>query len=160
MDSSMRTQAAAGSVLIGTGVALTDYVESPVRRALAYMGLMGAGVGVIALTTHEEGNRYIFGDDSRLLTDQLRQEIGDLGVTTPGPASDRGALAQHGLLLTGLFVAAFLIFLVLSIRVDMAFTKWITTHLRKRGVGRPYTVVGIIYAALTYATFEIDTRTR
>lgn len=155
----MRAQAAAGSVLIGTGVALNDYVSSPRRRALVYLGLAGAGVSVIALGADEEGNRYIFGDDSRLLADQLRQEIGDLGVTTPGPAADADALAQHGPLSTWLFVAAFLFFLVLSIRVDVAVSRWLSTHLRKRGVGRPYTVVGIIYAALSYAIFELDIRT-
>lgn len=155
----MRAQAAAGSTLIGMGVALNDYVSSPRRRALAYLGLVGAGVSVIALSADEDGHPYIFSDDSRLLNDQLRQEIGDLGVTTPGPAADTDALAQHGPLLTWLFVAAFLLFLVLSLRVDMAVSKWLSTHLRKRGVGRPYTVVGIIYAALSYAIFELDIRT-
>lgn len=56
-------------------------------------------------------------------------------------------------------MAAFLFFLVLSIRVDVAVSRWLSAHLRKRGVGRPYTVVGIIYAALSYAIFELDIRT-
>lgn len=160
MNTWMRTRAAAGAVLIGMGVALPDYVSSPFRRMLAYLGLMSAGVGAIALTTDEGGQRYVFGDDARLLTDQLRREIGDIGVATPGPASDTEGLAPQGPLRTWLFLAAFVVFLVFSVRMDMAFSKWLAGKLRRRGVARPYTAIGVIYAALTYATFEMDIRSR
>ena len=154
---SARLQAALGATLVGTGVALTDYLDSPRHRALAYAGLMGAGIGVIGMLPQGDGSRYLFPDDSTLLNDQLRQELGDLGVT-PGPASDYEGI--RGPVATWLYIGVFLLFAVLIIRLDMAFTKRLARALSRRGVSRPYSVLGIFYAATSYVTCEFDMRSR
>lgn len=152
-----RLQAALGATLVGTGVALTDYLDSPRQRALAYAGLMGAGIGVIGMIPQDDGSRYLFPDDSTLLNDQLRQELGDLGVT-PGPVSDYEGI--RGPVATWLYVGLFLLFTALIIRLDMAFTKRLARVLSRRGVSRPYSVLGILYAVTSYVTCEFDMRVR
>lgn len=152
---SARLQAAAGSLLVGTGVALTDYLDSPRRRALAYAGLMTAGVGVVGMIPRADGGRYLFPDDPTLLNDQLRHQLGDLGIT-PGPASDRSG--ARGPLTTWLYVGLFVLFLAVLIRLDMVLTKRLARFLSRRGITRPYTVIGVFYAAAVYATYEVDMR--
>lgn len=146
-------QAALGATLVGTGVALIDYLDSPRQRTLAYAGLMGAGIGVIGMIPQDDGSRYLFPDDSTLLNDQLRQDLGDFGVT-PGPASDYEGI--RGPVAAWLYVGLFLLFTALIIRLDMAFTKRIARFLSRRGASRPYTLLGIFYAATSYATCELD----
>lgn len=150
---SSRLQAATGSLLVGTGVALTDYLDDPRRRALAYAGLMAAGVGVVGMIPRADGGRYLFPDDPTLLNDQLRHQLGDLGIT-PGPASDRSG--ARGPLTTWLYVGLFVLFLAVLIRLDMVLTKRLARFLSRRGITRPYTVIGMFYAAAVYATYEVD----
>lgn len=157
MDS--RTQVAAGAALVGTGVALTDYLDSPGKRAFAYTALMGVGLGVVGMTTQPDGRRYLFGDDPTLLNDQLRQELGDLGIT-PGPASEADSLILRGPVATWIFIIVFLLIATLLIRLDMAVAKRIARFLSRRGVSRPYSIIGIFYAAAVYAIFELDMRSR
>ena len=150
---STRLQAATGSLLVGTGVALTDYLDSPRHRALAYAGLMAAGTGVVGMIPRADGGRYLFPEDPALLNDQLRQQLGDLGIT-PGPASDHEG--ARGPVATWLYMGLFVLLLAVLIRLDMVLTKRVARFLSRRGITRPYTVIGIFYAAAVYATFELD----
>lgn len=152
-------QAAAGSALIGTGVALNDYVKSPVRRALVYGALVLGGTGVIAFSEDATGKKYIFGEDSTLVFDQIRQDIGDLGIT-PGPDSDAQYINERGPLITWLLLAVFaLAFVTLvyaSVRVDLAVMKKLAGFFEKRGKKHPFSWTGMVYAAAVYAIFELD----
>ncbi|ALC04701.1 hypothetical protein CDES_01105 [Corynebacterium deserti GIMN1.010] len=156
-------QAAAGSAMIGAGVALRDYVQSPWGRALGYGGLVLSGATVIALGETAEGQRGIFGDDNAVVVDQIRQEIGDLGIT-PGPESDVDSVIERGPLVTwlllGLFALTFIALTYLSIRMDFAFMNKLAGFFEKRGATRPFTCTGVIYAAVVYALFEVEMRNR
>lgn len=148
-----RLQAATGSLLMGTGVALTDYLDSPRRRTMAYAGLLTVGIGVIGMIPRAAGGRYLFPDDPALLNDQLRQQLGDLGIT-PGPASDHSG--ARGPVATWIYLGLFLLFFAVLIRVDMVLTKRLARVLSRRGIARPYTVIGMFYAAAVYAAYELD----
>lgn len=119
----MRLQVAAGSALVGAGVAVNDYVQSPVRRAIGYGALALSGATVIAMGQDPTGERSIIAKDSATMLDQIRQEIGDLGVT-PGPESDVDAITERGPLVTWLllavFVVAFFTLAYFSMRMDVA----------------------------------------
>ena len=152
-------QAAAGSALIGAGVALNDYVKSPVGRALGYGGLILGGAGVIAFSEDATGKNYIFGEDSTLVFDQIRQDIGDLGIT-PGPDSDAQYLNERGPLVTWLllavFVVAFVALVYISVRVDMMVMKKLAGFFAQRGAKRPFSCAGMVYAASAYVLFELE----
>lgn len=161
MDTRMRLQVAAGSALVGAGVAVNDYVDSPVRRAISYGALALSGATVIAMGQDPTGERPIIAKDSATMVDQLRQEIGDLGVT-PGPESDVDAVRERGPLLTWLLLAVFVISFVtigyLSFRLDMAVMNKIAKFFEKRGASRPFTCTGVVYAAIVYAMCEWEVR--
>lgn len=159
MDTKMRLQVAAGSALIGAGVASHDYIKSPFGRALSYGSLVLSGAGVIATSQDVSGKGSIFGEDSAVMVDQLRQEIGDLGVV-PGPESDVDAMNERGPLLTwlllGVFALVFVAFIYASIRMDMAIMKKVAGFFHKRGARRPFSCTGMVYAAAIYALYEIE----
>lgn len=161
MDTRTRLQVAAGSALVGAGVAVNDYVDSPVRRALGYGALALSGASVIAVAQDGSGEQSIIAKDSATMVDQLRQEIGDLGVT-PGPESDVDAVSERGPLVTWLLLAVFIIsFAViayLSFRLDMAVMNKIAKFFEKRGASKPYTCTGVVYAAIVYAMCEWEVR--
>lgn len=149
MDS-RRIQRAAGSALIGAAVALPDYVDSPRRRLMGWAALACTGVGVLALDT---GRPELSDPDATLVLDQIRQEIGDVGLT-PGPDSD-----DRGPVLTWLLIAVLLLIfalgVVLSVRLELATLRALAGFFRRRGVPRPYTLTGALYAALLYAILEL-----
>ncbi|BAU94570.1 hypothetical protein N24_0308 [Corynebacterium suranareeae] len=161
MDTRTRLRVAAGSALVGAGVAVNDYVDSPVRRALGYGALALSGASVIAVAQDGSGEQSIIAKDSATMVDQLRQEIGDLGVT-PGPESDVDAVSERGPLVTWLLLAVFIIsFAViayLSFRLDMAVMNKIAKFFEKRGASKPYTCTGVVYAAIVYAMCEWEVR--
>ncbi|ANE02941.1 hypothetical protein [Corynebacterium crudilactis] len=159
----MRMQVAAGSALIGAGVAVNDYVQSPVARAVGYGSLVLSGAAVVAMGQDRSGEKYLFSADSATMVDQIRQEIGDLGVT-PGPESDVDAITERGPLVTWLLLAVFIIAFValvyLSVRLDLAVMKKLAGFFEKRGASRPFTCTGMVYAAAVYAIFELEERTK
>lgn len=163
MDTRMRLQVAAGSALIGAGVAVNDYVQSPVRRAISYGALALSGATVIAMGQDPTGERSIIAKDSATMVDQIRQEIGDLGVT-PGPESDVDAITERGPLVTWLllavFVVAFFTLVYFSMRMDVAVMRRIAKFFEKRGASRPFTCTGMVYAAFIYAICELEARTK
>lgn len=67
--------------LVGTAIALPDYIRSGPLRVLATGGiLLGGGALVAVLNSLDEDP----GNDPRVVMDQFRRSIGDIG-SVPGP---------------------------------------------------------------------------
>lgn len=155
MDS-RRIQRATGSALIGAAVALPDYAAGPRRRFLGQAVLGATGLGSIALGLEDQGERFLTGEDSTVVLDQIRQEIGDLGIT-PGPESDeRGPLLTW--LLIGVLLPVFLVGVVIAVRLELATLRALAGFFRRRGIPRPHTLTGALYAALLFAILELAGR--
>lgn len=119
----------------GVFTAVPDYVHSTPARVVSWVGIAAAFTGTVAAFN-------AFDEDPRNdLTATVERTSG-----TGSPAKTWGLLAGGAALLIG------------SIRLGIAVEKKMAEGLRRRGVKRPYTLLGAGGAALLFAATELEAR--
>lgn len=146
------------ATVTGATVAMPDYISSRAMRA-AVTTVVGAGGGaLIAYLNIRDENP---GDDPAVAVDRMRQSIGDIG-SPEGPGSDTpaGALNLDSPVRTWLILAAAVLLILLSLRLDAVARRWLVRKLRDRGVRRPHTVLGAVAFAVVFLISETSHRDR
>lgn len=142
--------------LVGTAVALPDYIRSGPARALATGAVVLGGAALVAVLNSFDEDPD---NDPTLMVDQLRRSIGDIG-SVPGPESDTppGDFSTASPATTWSVIAGALLVIVVLVRLDAALQRRVVTWLRRRGVSRPNTWLGGIAAAVVFAVSEVSHR--
>jgi len=142
--------------LVGTAVALPDYLRSGPLRALAVGGLLvGGGALVAVLNSFDEDPD----NDPRLMMDQFRRSIGDIG-SVPGPESDTppGDFSTATAAQTWTVILVALLVIAVLVRLDAAVQRRVARWLLRRGVSRPNTWIGAVAAAIVFVVSEVSHR--
>ena len=142
--------------LVGTAIALPDYIRSGPLRVLATGGiLLGGGALVAVLNSFDEDP----GNDPRVVMDQFRRSIGDIG-SVPGPGSDTppGDFSTASAAQTWTVIIGALLVITVLVRVDAAVRRRVATWLRRQGVRRPNTWIGAVAAAVVFTVSEVSHR--
>lgn len=142
--------------LVGTAIALPDYIRSGPLRVLATGGiLLGGGALVAVLNSFDEDP----GNDPRVVMDQFRRSIGDIG-SVPGPGSDTppGDFSTASAAQTWTVILLALLLIAVLVRLDAAVQRRVAAWLRGQGVRRPNTWIGAVAAAVVFAVSEVSHR--
>ncbi|MDO5512881.1 hypothetical protein [Corynebacterium sp.] len=142
--------------LAGAAIALPDYIRSGPLRVLATGAIvLGGGALVAVLNSFDEDPD----NDPRLMMDQIRRSIGDIGAAS-GPASDTppGDYSTASAAQTWTVIIAALLVIVVLARADAAVQRRIATWMRRQGIARPNTWLGAVAAACVYAVSEVSHR--
>ncbi|QGU03512.1 hypothetical protein [Corynebacterium comes] len=139
--------------MVGTAVALPDYLSSRPLRALVTAGIGVGGAALVAVLNSFDEDPD---NDPALMVDQLRRSIGDIG-SVPGPESDTppGDFSTASPLKTWTVIVVALLVIVALVRLDAALQRRIVAWLRHRGVSRPNTWMGGVATVLVFAVSEI-----
>lgn len=121
---------------VGVATAIPDYVAKGPKRVAAYLGLGTAMLGAIAVANAQ------------------REE-------EPQAAND--AAAAHPVFADASDAPAWLLPAVLAgtaaaVTLDAKINSAIVKSLRRRGIGKPWTVLGVTAAALAFAVSEAEAR--
>ncbi len=142
--------------LVGTAVALPDYVRSGPARVLATGAVVVGGAALVAVLNSFDEDPD---NDPAVMVDQLRRSIGDIG-SVPGPGSDTPpgdfSTASPATTWTVIVVALLVIFAL--VRLDAALQRRLVGWLRRRGVARPNTWIGGVAATVVFAVSEVAHR--
>lgn len=144
--------------MVGTAVALPDYISSPRLRALATAGTGVGGAALVAVLNSLDEDPD---NDPAVLVEQLRINIGGIGAV-PGPESDipPGDFSTASPAQTWTIITAALLVMIVLVRVDAALQRRLVASLRRRGVARPNTWLGGVAATVVFAVSEIAHRRR
>lgn len=139
--------------MVGTAVALPDYISSRPLRALATAGIGTGGAALVAVLNSFDEDPD---NDPAVMFDQLRRSIGDIGAV-PGPGSDTppGDFSTASPVQTWTVIIAALAVLVALLRLDAALQRRLVTWLRRRGVPRPNTWLGGVATAVVFTIAEV-----
>lgn len=142
--------------LVGTAVALPDYVRSGPARVLATGAVVLGGAALVAVLNSFDEDP---GNDPAVMVDQLRRSIGDIG-SVPGPGSDTppGDFSTASPATTWTVIIVALLVIAVLVRLDAAVQRRVVRWLRGRGVARPNTWLGGLAAAVVFAVSEVAHR--
>ena len=142
--------------LVGTAVALPDYLHSKPLRVLTTGAIAVGGAALVAVLNSFDEDPD---NDPAVMVDQLRRTIGDIG-SAPGPDSDLppGDLTTASAAQTWTVIIVALLLIGLLARVDAAIQHRIARWLSRRGVSRPHTWIGGVAAAVVFALSEVSHR--
>lgn len=144
--------------MVGTVVALPDYISSPRLRALATAGTGVDGAALVAVLNSLDEDPD---NDPAVLVEQLRTSVGGIGAV-PGPDSDTppGDFSTASPAQTWAVIAVALLLIFVLVRVDAALQRRFVAWLRRRGVARPNTWLGGVAATVVFVVSEIAHRRR
>jgi hypothetical protein len=139
--------------MVGTAVALPDYISSRPLRALATAGIGVGGTALVAVLNSFDEDPD---NDPTVMFDQLRRSIGDIG-SVPGPGSDTppGDFSTASPVQTWSVLSAALAVLVVLMRLDAVLQRRLVAWLRRRGFSRPNTWFGGVAATVVFAIAEV-----
>ncbi|MCS5478221.1 hypothetical protein NYP18_00940 [Corynebacterium sp. YIM 101645] len=139
--------------MVGTAVALPDYISSRPLRALATAGIGAGGAALVAVLNSFDEDPD---NDPTVMFDQLRRSIGDIG-SVPGPGSDTpaGDFSTASPVQTWTVIIGALAVLAALLRVDAALQRRLVAWLGRRGLSRPNTWLGGVAAAVVFAVAEV-----
>lgn len=144
--------------LVGTAVALPDYVRSGPARALATGAVLVGGAALVAVLNSFDEDPA---NDPAVMVDQLRRSIGAIGAV-PGPESDTPpgdfSTASPATTWTVIIIALLAIFAL--VRLDAAVQRRVVAWLQRKGVSRPNTWIGGLAATVVFAVSEVAHRRR
>lgn len=133
-------------------MAVPDFVHSRPARWLVRGGIAAGTVGLVAFfnSIDEDPN-----NDPAVIVDRVKQRVGDLGVGD-GPESDEvfgefdSPLKTWGILGAGAAITA------AGVKVATATNKVVAAGLRKAGISRPHSAIGLLAGATTFAVSGRD----
>lgn len=139
--------------MVGTAVALPDYIRSGPLRALVTAGIGVGGAALVAVLNSFDEDPD---NDPAVMFDQLRRSIGDIG-SVPGPESDTppGDFSTASPVQTWTVIIAVLAVLFVLLRLDSALQRRVVAWLRRRGVARPNTWLGGVATVVVFALAEV-----
>lgn len=146
----------AQAAAVGVATAIPDYVAKGPKRVAAYLGLGTAMLGAIAVANaqREEEPQAPHEADAATTTATT--------ATTDSTSAAAGA-ATHPVFADASDAPAWLLPVVLAgmaaaVTLNAKISAAIVKSLRRRGIGKPWTVLGVTGAALTFAVSEAEAR--
>lgn len=121
---------------VGLATAIPDYVAKGPKRVAAYLGLGTAMLGAIAVANAQR--------------EEEPQAANDAAAAHPVFADASDAPAW--------LLPAFLAGIAAAVTLNAKISAAIVKSLRRRGIGKPWTVLGVAGAALTFAVSEAEAR--
>ena len=141
--------------LVGTAIALPDYIRSGPLRVLATGGiLLGGGALVAVINSFDEDP----GNDPRVVMDQFRRSIGDIGRCRGRGRTPAGDFSTASAAQTWTVILLALLLIAVLVRLDAAVQRRVAAWLRGQGVRRPNTWIGAVAAAVVFAVSEVSHR--
>ncbi len=134
---------------VGAGLfmAVPDYVDSRPLRWLVRGGIAAGTVGLVAYFNSIDDDPN---NDPAIIMDRVKQRVGDLGFGD-GPESDDVIGDFDSPLKTWGILGAGAIGVATVLKVNGAVNKVLAGGLRKVGVGRPHTALGVLTGSAVFA---------
>ncbi|WP_311348051.1 hypothetical protein [Corynebacterium durum] len=134
---------------VGAGLfmAVPDYVDSRPLRWLVRGGIAAGTVGLVAYFNSIDDDPN---NDPAIIMDRVKQRVGDLGFGD-GPESDDVIGDFDSPLKTWGILGAGAIGVATVLKVSGAVNKVLAGGLRKVGVGRPHTALGVLTGSAVFA---------
>ncbi|AKK07619.1 hypothetical protein [Corynebacterium testudinoris] len=157
LDDTLAGRVAQASVA-GTIMSLPDYIESKFLRFLVGTGIFTVGMASVAVLNALDDDPD---NDLSVVADNLRRSIGDIGKTA-GPEWElkAGDISVDSPARTWLIIGGVGVVSAGLLKLDGMMRRSMVKSLRKRGVKRPNTVLGVIAGVSVFALSELSHRQR